>query len=169
VSVNGAGKLKVYRPPFLSLALAWVGAGLFFVVGLSMVTIGPSHRDGASSVVLGALALLLALSIGTVLATNRLTVTSAGLVYRNNLRRRVVSWAEVQSFGVGKSRNRMQWPTLVIRRNGGSLLVTNLASFTRTYPARVAAELTAWQRQLAPAGPGSSLDAPSVSWPPDSP
>jgi len=48
----------------------------------------------------------------------------------------------------------MGWPTLVIRRTNGSLLVTNLASFTRTYPARIADELTACQRQLATAALG---------------
>ncbi len=48
----------------------------------------------------------------------------------------------------------LRWPTLVIGRNDGSVLVTNLASFSRTYPARAADELTAWQRQLAPAALG---------------
>jgi len=65
-----------------------------------------------------------------------------------------VSWAEIQSFGVGASRGMLRWPTLVIGRNDGSVLVTNLASFSRTYPARAADELTAWQRQLAPAALG---------------
>jgi hypothetical protein len=36
-----------------------------------------------------------------------------------------------------------------VAEHDGSLLVTNLAGFTRTYPARVADELTAWRRQLA--------------------
>jgi len=31
------------------------------------------------------------------------------------------------------------------------VLVTNVVSFTRRYPARIANELSAWQRQLAPA------------------
>ncbi len=101
----------------------------------------------------GALLLLFPLWVGAVVATNRLVVTPAGLVYSYYLHRRAVSWAEVQSFGVGASRTMMRWPTVVICRNDGSALVTNLASFTRTYPARIADELTAWQRQLAPAAP----------------
>ena len=121
---------------------------------MSMVTIGPSHRGGASAAVVGALVLLLSLGIGAALATNRLIVTPAGLVYSFRLRRRAVSWAEIQSFGVGASRGMLRWPTLVIGRNDRSVLVTNLASFSRTYPARVADELTAWQRQLAPAALG---------------
>jgi hypothetical protein len=39
---------------------------------------------------------------------------------------------------------------LVIRRNNGSRIVTDLQSFTMTYPAHIADELAAWQRQLAP-------------------
>jgi hypothetical protein len=151
--MSGAGELKVYRPPFLGRALGLVCSAVFFLVGLSMVTIGPSQHDWAA-VVLGALGLLLSLWLVATLATNRLIVTPAGLVHWKNLRRRVVSWAEVQSFGVGMSRGTTRWPTLVIHRNDGSLLVTNLASFTRTYPARIADELTVWQRQLAPAALG---------------
>lgn len=152
--MSGAGELKVYRPPFVCIALGLVCSAIFFIVGLSMVTIGPSQHDAASAAAVGALVLLFSLLLGATLATNRLIVTPAGLVHWKNLRRRVVSWAEVQSFGVGASRSMMGWPTLLIHRNDGSLLVTNLASFTRTNPARIADELTAWQRQLAPAALG---------------
>ena len=145
--------LKVYRPPVLSRVIAWVATGVSFLVGLSMVTIGPSQRDGASTVAVGALVLLLSLWLWTALATYRLNVTPAGLVYGNYLRRRVVGWAEVQSFGVGPGRGRMRYPTVVIRQNDGLLVVTNLANFTSTYPARIADELTAWQHQLGSASP----------------
>jgi len=151
--MSGAGELTVYRPPFLGIALGLACAAIFFIVGLSMVTIGPSQHDWAA-VAFGALVLLVSLWLGATLATNRLIVTPVGLVNCKNLRRRVVSWAEVRSFGVGLTRGSMRWPTLVIHRNDGSQLVTNLASFTRTYPARIADELTAWQRQLAPAAHG---------------
>ena len=83
----------------------------------------------------------------------RLTVTPAGLVYQNFLRRKVLSWAEIQSFDVGPSRGMIRWPSLVISRKDGTLLVTSLASYTRTYPTRVAHELTAWQQKLAPFAP----------------
>ncbi len=152
--MSGAGELKVYRAPALCRALAWVPCAIFFVLGVDGVTIGARQPYPALGVAVGVFGLLFSLSLGTALATNRLIVTPAGLVYCNNLRRRAISWTDVQSVRVGASRGRMRWPAVVICRNDGSALVTNLASFTRTYPARIADELTAWQRQLAPAALG---------------
>jgi Bacterial PH domain len=148
--MSGVDKLKDYRPPFVSVALAWIFTGLWLVLGLSMVTIGPSERDWGGTVI-GALMLLVALGLVGHLATSRLTVTPAGVVSRNYLRRKFVSWAEIQSFDVGPSSGRMRYPTVVIRRKDGSPVVTCVASFTRTYPARIADELRDWQRQLEPA------------------
>ena len=153
------GVLKVYRPPFLSRAIGWVATGVWFLIGVVTAAGSPGApgKGGTTGVVLGvAVGVIAALSsvwMGAVLATNRLIVTSAGLTYSHNLRRRLIGWAEVQSFGVGPGRGRMRYPTVVIRRNDSSMLVTNLASFTSTYPARVANELTAWQRQLGSALP----------------
>ncbi len=62
--MSAVSELKVYRPPLLCLALGWVVFAAFFVVGMSMVTIGPSHRGGASAAVVGALVLLLSLGSG---------------------------------------------------------------------------------------------------------
>jgi hypothetical protein len=145
---------KEYRAPFSCLAPAWLGSVGFFIIGLATVASGPSQRYPALSVAVGGLLLLLSLWLAAVLATNRLIVTSAGLVHCNYLRRRFISWAEIQSFGVGPSRSMSRWPALVIRRNDGSVLVTNVVSFTRKYPARAAEELAAWQRQNATAASG---------------
>jgi hypothetical protein len=142
-------ELKVYRPQFRCIAPAWAGLMIFFFVALSMVTVGSTEPGGVLSVVVGAPVLLLSLWGGAVLATNRLIVTPAGLVYWNNLRRKWIGWPEIRSFGVGPSRSRTQWPTLVIQLEDGSVTVTGLASFTRKYPARVADELGALQRELA--------------------
>jgi hypothetical protein len=152
--MSGARELKVYRAPFACMVPGWVGAGLLFLIGVGGVTFGARQSYAALNVVTGVLALLFSLMLGAVLATNRLIVTPAGLVYCNNLRRRVLSWTGVRSFGVGASRTMMRWPTLVIRRDDDSALVTHLASFTRKYPAQIADELAAWQRQLAPAALG---------------
>ena len=169
--MSSAGEPRVYRPPFVSVALGWVvGAGFFFV-GLSMVTIGPSQHDAVGSVVVGTLVLVLSAWLGAVLATNRLIVTESRLVYWYNLRRRLIGWPEIRSFGVGPSRSRMQWPCLVIQLDNGSVTVNSLSSFTATYPARVASELSAMQRELAPglapsggpAGPSTSTRAPRRS------
>jgi hypothetical protein len=96
------------------------------------------------------LVLFFSLVLAAVLATNRLIVTSAGLIYWNNLRRRTIGWPELRSFGVGKSRSAVRWPALVFRLNDGSVTVTNVVSFTIKYPVRVADELGALQRQHAP-------------------
>lgn len=149
--MSGTGGLKVYRPPFLSTPLGLLIAAVWFLIGLSMVTIAPFDWG---TLAVGTLALLLSLWLGGVSATNRLIVTPAGVAYSYYLHRKVVGWVEVQSFEVGASRGLMRYPTVVIRRNDGSVLVTNLASFTKTYPARIADELTAWQCRLAPASLG---------------
>jgi hypothetical protein len=44
--MGNAAELRVYRARFSSIALAWVACAGFLVVGLSMVTIGPSQRGG---------------------------------------------------------------------------------------------------------------------------
>jgi hypothetical protein len=152
--MSGADRLRDYRPPLASVAPGWVFTGLWLFLGLSTVTLGPGKHDWGGTV-LGALVLLSAFWLAAHLATSRLTVTPDGVVSRNYLRRKVVGWAEIESFGVGPSRGRMRYPTVVIHRKDGSLLVTCLASFTRTYPARIADELTAWQRRLAPAPLGT--------------
>jgi hypothetical protein len=135
------------------VGLAWVGCAGFFVVGLSMVTVGSSQHGGVGIVVLGTLALLFSAWLGSVLATNRLIVTAAGLVYWNNLRRRHIGWPEIRSFGVGPGRSYMRWPCLVIHLDNGSVTVTIVSSFTTTYPARVAGELSALRRDLAAGSP----------------
>jgi hypothetical protein len=153
MEMGSAAELRVYRAPFPSIGLAWVGCAAFFVLGLSMVTIGPSQHGGVGSVVVGTLALLFSAWFGSVLSTNRLIVTAAGLVYWNNLRRRHIGWPEIRSFGVGPSRSAMRWPCLVIHLDNGSVTVTSLSSFTTTYPACVADELSALRRELAVGSP----------------
>jgi hypothetical protein len=159
IEVSSAGELRVYRAPFVSAALGWVGCGIFFVVGLSMVTVGPSQHDAVGSLVVGTSVLLLSAWLGAVLATNRLTVTRAGLVYRYNLRRRLIGWPEIRSFDVGPSRSRTRWPCLAIQLDNGSVTINGLSSFTATYPARIASELSAMQREIVP-GLAPSGDLP---------
>jgi hypothetical protein len=146
--MTGAAELAVYRASVIWIVLGYVASACFFVVGLTSVAIGLSQHDGVSAVA-GAFGLLLSLWIGAVLATNRLIVTAAGLVRCSNLRRRFISWAEIQSFGVALDR---RGSPVVIRRNDGSVVGTNIGGiFTRSYQVRVADELADWQRQLAPA------------------
>lgn len=147
-----AGK-RVYRPSILLLAPMWVVVAGFLVIGLSMVTIGPGEPLPVSSVSVGAVALLIALWLGAALATSRLTATPARLVSWNFLRRRSVGWAEVQSFSVIPGSSLFSWPSLAIHPEDGSVVATCVASFAGKKPARVAAELTALQRELAPAPP----------------
>jgi hypothetical protein len=146
--MTATAEMALYRAPMIWLVLGYVASACFFVVGLSTVTIGLSQHDGVSAVA-GALGLLLSFWFGAVLATNRVIVTAAGLVRCSNLRRLFISWAEIRSFGVAKGR----WGSpVVIRRNDGSVVVTNVSGiFTSGYQAHVADELADRQRQLAPA------------------
>jgi len=104
-----ADEPDVYRAAVACRVPGWLVPVVFLIVGLSMVTIGPSQRGAIGSVAVGALGLLFSGWLRAVLATNRLIVTRAGLVHCSNLRRRVVSWAEVESFRVGGSRPMMRW------------------------------------------------------------
>lgn len=62
--MSRAGQPRVYRPPVVPVALGWACWAIFFVVGLSMVTIGPSQRDAVGSVVVGTAVLLLCTWLG---------------------------------------------------------------------------------------------------------
>ena len=62
--MSSAGELRVYRAPFASVAPGWVGSAAFFVVGLSMVAIGPSQHDAVGSVIVGTLVLVLSAWLG---------------------------------------------------------------------------------------------------------
>jgi hypothetical protein len=150
--VNVAAQTKIYRPQSVSIILGGAAAATFFVVGLSGVTVGASQHDGAGSVVVGAVAVLFSLCLGVTLATNRLVVTAAGLVYWNNLRRRFIGWPEIRSFGVGPGRSVARYPCPIIYLNVGKVTVTSLASFTAKRPTGIVGQLTAFQRDLAPAG-----------------
>jgi hypothetical protein len=147
--------LKVYRISFLSTAMAWVCAAIFFIIGVGTTAMA-AHSYPAMNAVIGTLTILLSLWLAAGVTTNRLIVTPAGLAYRSNLRRRFIGWSEVKSFGVGRSRTGgftggwVPWPTLVINRNDGSVLDTRLAFFTARHPSRIADELATWHRQLAP-------------------
>jgi hypothetical protein len=147
-----AGK-RVYRPSILLLAPMWAVVAAFLLVGLSMVTIGPSQPLPVSSVITGAVVLLIALWLGAAVSASRLTVTPAGLVSWNFLRRRSVGWADIQCFSVIPGSSLFSWPSLAIHPADGPVVATCVASFAGKKPARVAAELTSLQRELAPAPP----------------
>ncbi len=141
---------RVYRPSFPSFYGPGVAvAAGFLVVGLSMVTIGPSQRDGVSSVVIGAFVLLLSVWLTLLLATTRLIVTAAGLVHWNYLRKKSIWWDEIRSFGAGPGRSRLRWPAVIIYLSNGSVVATNVVAYTKSYPARIADELTALKCEFA--------------------
>lgn len=146
---------RVYRAQRAARALACIVALAVFLVGVVTATGGPGDpgKGGTVGVVLGvvtgALVSLLSLWLGAVLATNSLTVTSAGLIHRSNLRRRLIDWPDVESFTVGPERGRMGYPTLIVCLRDGSKVVTRVTSFTAGYPSLVARELTALQASAA--------------------
>jgi hypothetical protein len=130
---------------------------VFFLIGVVTATGSPGDPGKGGTigvvggVVIGVLAALFSLWMGAVLATNSLIVTSAGLIHRHNLRRRLIGWPEIESFTVGPGRGRMRWPALIVRLSDGSQVITNVASYTTGYPGRIARELTAVQASSAAA------------------
>jgi hypothetical protein len=87
-----------------------------------------------------------------------LVATPAELVYWDWMRRRSVGWTEIRSFRVGRGRSRGGWPAVIITLDNGTRIRTEVAAYRRGYPAGIATELTALQRQYAPAPPSSASD-----------
>ena len=78
------------------------------------------------------------------------------------MRRRSVEWSQIQSFRVGPGRSPGAWPTVIVTLNAGTRIRTDVAAYRRSYPARIAAELTALQRQYAPPTSPSGSDPGTV-------
>jgi hypothetical protein len=138
---------------------AWVPTLLFFLlgVGIAASSSGDPGKGGTIGVVFGVatgvFAALVGLWSGALLVTSGLTVTADGLVNRYNLRRRLIGWAEVESFTVGPGRGPMRYPALIIRLTDGSRVLTSVTSVTAKHPSRVARELTALQADAATSAP----------------
>ena len=90
-------ELKVYRISFLSIAIGWVCAVVFFTIGVG-ITAMAAHSYPAMNALVGTLAIVFSLWLAAVVTTTRLIVTHAGLAYWGNLRRRFIGWSEVKSF-----------------------------------------------------------------------
>jgi hypothetical protein len=150
---------RVYRTQRAARVFAWILALFVFLLGVVIATGSPSEpgKGGTIGVILGVLGgvfgVLLSLWMGAFLATDGLTVSSDGLINRRNLRRRLMSWSEVESFTVGPGRGRMRYPTLIICLTDGSQVLTSVTSFTARHPSQVARELTGLQRSAAAVSP----------------
>ncbi len=141
----------VFRPSPPSYVAVWVLTTFSVLLGLVLVLggLGWGARIG------GVVSLLSAAFFIRAIATSVLIATPAELVYWDWTRRRSLEWTEVQSFHVGPGLGRVGWPTVIITLRTGTRIPTQVAAYRRSYPARIAAELTALQRQYAPAPPSS--------------
>jgi hypothetical protein len=154
---------QVFRPSPPNYVIGWVVTTVFVLLGLGFVLGGPAKGDWVGPEIIGVVLLLLAAFGIRAMATSVLIATPAELVYwRNWTRRRSLDWTEIQSFGVGPGRNRGGWPAVIITLNTGTSIRTEVAAYRRSYPARISAELTALQRQYAPAPPSSGSDQSTV-------
>jgi hypothetical protein len=154
---------QVFRPSPPNYVIGWVLTTFFVLLGLGFVLGGPGGGDWVGPEIMGVVLLLLAAFGIRAMATSVLIATPAELVYWWNwTRRRSLDWTEIQSFGVGAGRNRGGWPTVIITLNTGTRIRTEVAAYRRSYPARISAELTALQRQYAPAPPASGSDQSTV-------
>lgn len=154
---------QVFRPSRPTYVVGWVVTTFFMLLGLAFVVAGLGGGDWVGPEITGVFLLLLAAFCIRAMATSVLIATPAGLVYWWNwTRRRSLDWTEIQSFGVGRGRSRGGWPAVIITLDTGTRIRTEVAANRRSYPARISAELTALQRQYAPAPPPSGSDQSTV-------
>jgi hypothetical protein len=154
---------QVFGPSPPNYVIGWMLTTFFVLLGLVFVLGGPGGGDWVGPEIVGVVLLLLAAFGIRAMATSVLIPTPAELVYwRNWTRRRSLDWTEIQSFGVGAGRSRGGWPTVIITLNTGTRIRAEVAAYRRSYPARISAELTALQRQYAPAPPSSGSDQSTV-------
>ena len=153
---------QVFRPSPPTRVIGWVLTTVFALPGLVLVLGGLFGGDWAGPEIAGVALLLLAAFCVRATATSVLVATPAELAYWDWTRRRTAGWAEIRSFRVGRGRSRGGWPTVVITLNDGTRIRTEVAAYRRSYPAGIAAELTALQRQYAPAPPSSGRDQSSL-------
>jgi hypothetical protein len=153
---------RVFRPSPPSYGIGWVLTTIFALSGLVFVLGGLGSGDWVGPEVLGVVLLLIAVFLLRATATTVLIATPAELVYWDWMRRRAVKWSEIQSFRVGPGRSRGGWPVVIIILNTGTRIRTEVSAYGRRYPAAIAAELTALQRQYAPPPRSSRSDPRTV-------
>jgi hypothetical protein len=141
---------QVFRPSPTSYVIGCVLTTFFLFFGLVLVLGGAGESDWVGQEVTGVGLLLVAAFFIRAMATSVLMATPAELVYWDWTRRRSLEWTEIQSFHAGRSRSRGGWPTVIITLKTGNTIPTQVAAHRRSYPDRIAAELTALQRQYAP-------------------
>jgi hypothetical protein len=149
---------QVFRPSPPTRVIGWVLTTVFALPGLVLVLGGLFGGDWAGPEIAGVALLLLAAFCVRAIVTSVLVATPAELAYWVWTRRRSAGWAEIRSFRVGRGRSRGGWPVVVITLNDGTRIRTEVAAYRRSYPAGIAAELTALQRQYAPGPPPSGRD-----------
>ena len=141
---------QVFRPSAPNYVIVWALTTVFVLLGLALVVGGLVSGDGVGPGIVGVVPLLFAAFLLRALATSVLIATPAELVYWDWMRRRSIEWSQIRSFGVGRGRSRGGWPVVIVTLNAGTRIRTEVAAYRRRYPARIAAELTALQRQYAP-------------------
>jgi len=154
---------QVFRPSPPNYVIGWVLTTFFVLLGLALALGAPGRRNWVGPEIMGVVLLLLAVFAVRAMATSVLIATPAELVYWPHwMRRRSVEWSEIQSFRVGRGRSRAGWPAVIITLKTGTRISTDVAAYRRDYPARIAAELTALQRQYAPPTRPSGSDPGAV-------
>jgi hypothetical protein len=153
---------QVFRPSPPNYVIGWAVTTVSALFGLVFLLGGPGSGDWVWPEIMGVGLLLIAVFLVRAMATSALIATPAELVYWHWLRRRSVEWSEIRSFRVGPGRSRGGWPAVIITLNTGSRIRTDVAAYRRGYPAQIAAELTALQRQYAPPARPSGSDSSTV-------
>jgi hypothetical protein len=154
---------QVFRPSPPNYVIGWVLTIFCMLLGLAFVLGGPDSGDWVWPEIMGAVLLLVAVFVLRAMATSVLIATPAELVYWDwMLRRHSVEWTEIRTFRVGPGRSLGGWPAVIITLSTGTWIRTEVAAYRRGYPARIAAELNALQRQYAPPARSSGSDPSTV-------
>ncbi len=106
------------------------------------------RQVGVSGIIVGGFATVAAISMGALVTTNRLVVTSGGIIYWHNFRKKDIPWPSVRSFEIGTSRSMLRWSCLVVNSSSGRVRVDAVAG-TRSFVEGVAEELRLFQQDHA--------------------
>jgi hypothetical protein len=134
--------VKTYRStlPIVGGSVGFIG---FLGLGLSMII--SAKEVGASGVIIGVFLLICAVVFAVAVLSNGVHVTSEGIAYRYNLRRKIIPWSAVKSFEVGRARGLGSWSSLAVNCSSGRALISSIVG-TKAYVEKIAAELRSFQR-----------------------
>jgi hypothetical protein len=146
---------KIYRSK-IPIIGGMIGSLAFFLIGLGGLL--PGSNAGVSGILVGGLCLIFATLLSASAATNRLIITSDGIVSWHTLRKKGIPWSSVRSLEVSEPRGLLPWPALVINSASGRIRIDSIVG-RRSFVEKVADDLDLFRRDKIASGvlPNSKL------------